>query len=127
MKRLNGLLHQGVKGLAQTWQRFESQALRESHSIGQRPIQHGHQLAFRHEGAVKVGALPLRVAEPAARCDVPPQMSLAVPTQGLIVTHLDGCDKAIAAAAERFDEALLPSTVPNGLGRLSHADARWHR
>src|SRR5262245_13743649 len=44
----------------------------------------------------------------------------SVPTQGLVVTHLDGYDKAIAAAAERFDDALLPSAVPNGLAGGCH-------
>ena len=43
-----------------------------------------------------------------------------VPTQGLVVMGLDGCDKAIAAAAERFDEALLPSAVPSGLAGGCH-------
>ena len=33
---------------------------------------------------------------------------------------LDGCDKAIAAAAERFDDALLPSAVPSGLAGGCH-------
>ena len=43
-----------------------------------------------------------------------------VPTQSLVVEDLDGGDKAIAAAAERFDEALLPSAVPSGLAGGCH-------
>ena len=60
-------------------------------------------------------------------------MPLARPDPGPRRRDLDGCDKAIAAAAECFDDALLPSAVPNGLAGGCHmlmhggiADAlRW--
>jgi hypothetical protein len=41
-------------------------------------------------------------------------------TRGLVVTYLDGYDKAIAATAERLDDALLLSAVPNGLAGGCH-------
>jgi hypothetical protein len=56
-----------------------------------------------------------------------------VPTRGLVVAYLDGCDEAITATAERLDDALLLPAIPNGLAGGCHvlvhggvADA-WRR
>ena len=119
--RLDLVVDQVEQGLAQAWQRLQTQALDQGDRIRQGPTQHGHQLAFPHEGSGESGGrlcwrlphLPRTV-----RCDL--RCPWPIPTSSLLVEDLDGCDKAIATAAERFDDALLPSAVPSSFAGGCH-------
>jgi hypothetical protein len=121
MIRLNLVLDYVEPRLAQAWQRLKTQALDQGDCIRQGPTQHGHQLAFRYESAVEGGerwCCGLQHLRRDVICRL--RCYCPVPTQGLVVTYLDGCDKAIAATAERFDDALLLAAVPNGLAGGCH-------